>query len=215
MKLGRIILFFGVFGGLGAIAFLTFKPKEIPNMTISIPQAQAAAVSSPTAPIDEGRGETPTAQKSRVAVARDAYLGQAIDALDSQLTNMVCSRKNEYVSKANEWAQQTGGSIERWLLDRLEALKSDSAKNSNAFTGLNGTADQFTYSKDFGLDTLALLSALQDTYNGNPDRGCLTNFAESFQKIDKFGIEANTYRALLNQQQQKLLEGGQAANVKP
>ena len=204
----KIIILVPLVAAAGVTLFATTLRPQIPNLNISVPGAgnaiQPTAQPPSTTPINE--------DKSRVAVARDAYLDKAIATLDSQLANIVCTRKNLYLSQAQEWNRQSGGSTEKWLLDKLDALKNDSAKNANAFTGLDGTTDQFTYSKDFSLDALALMSALQEQYRGEVNKGCVTNFATSFQDLDKFQREAQTYRALLEQRQQQLTAAPEANN---
>ena len=207
----KAVLLVPIVGAAGVALFATTLRPQIPNLNIAVPGAGAAVAPTPegqTASTSTNSGE----DKSRVAVARDAYLEKAIGSLDSQLTNIVCTRKNLYLSQAQEWSRQTGGSTEKWLLDKLDALKNDSAKNSNAFTGLDGTTDQFTYSKDFSLDALALMTALQEQYQGEVNKGCVTNFATSFQDLDKFQREAQTYRALLEQRQQQLTEAPGGSN---
>ena len=204
----KVIILVPLVAAAGVTLFATTLRPQIPNLNISVPGSgnaiQPAEHPPSTTPISE--------DKSRVAVARDAYLDKAIATLDSQLTNIVCTRKNLYLSQAQEWNRQTGGSTEKWLLDKLDALKNDSAKNANAFTGLDGTTDQFTYSKDFSLDALALMSALQEQYRGEVNKGCVTSFAISFQDLDKFQREAQTYRALLEQRQQQLTAAPEANN---
>ena len=207
----KAVLLVPIVGAAGVALFATTLRPQIPNLNIAVPGAGAAVAPSPAGQSTSAatnNGE----DKSRVAVARDAYLEKAIGSLDSQLTNIVCTRKNLYLSQAQEWSRQTGGSTEKWLLDRLDALKNESAKNSNAFTGLDGTTDQFTYSKDFSLDALALMTALQEQYQGEVNKGCVTNFAASFQDLDKFQREAQTYRALLDQRQQQLTEAPEVNN---
>lgn len=210
MNLKAVILL-PLVAAAGITIFATSLRPQIPNLNIAVPGAVAAS-----APQPEGQIASPVPikgeDKSRVAVARDAYLDKAIDTIDSQLANIVCTRKNLYLSQAQEWSRQTGGSTEKWLLDRLDVLKSDRAKNPNAFTGLDGSTDQFTYSKDFSLDALALMTALQEQYRGEVNRGCVTNFATSFQELDKFQREAQTYRALLEQRQQQLTEASGEGN---
>ena len=207
----KAVLLVPIVGAAGVALFATTLRPQIPNLNIAVPGAGAAA-----APTPEGQAASPAVNsgedKSRVAVARDAYLEKAIGSLDSQIKNIVCTRKNLYLSQAQEWSRQTGGSTEKWLLDKLDALKNDSAKNSNAFTGLDGTTDQFTYSKDFSLDALALMTALQEQYQGEANKGCVTNFATSFSDLDKFQREAQTYRALLEQRQQQLTEAPGGSN---
>ena len=193
-------------GAAGVALFATTLRPQIPNLNIAVPGAGAASAPTPAGQPASTATPSGSEDKSRVAVARDAYLEKAIGSLDSQLTNIVCTRKNLYLSQAQEWSRQSGGSTEKWLLDRLDALKNESAKNSNAFTGLDGTTDQFTYSKDFSLDALALMTGLQEAYQGEANKGCVTNFATSFQDLDKFQREAQTYRALLEQRQQQLTE---------
>lgn len=204
----KIIILVPLVAAAGVTLFATTLRPQIPNMNISVPGAGAAIQPAAQPPSTTSISE----DKSRVAVARDAYLDKAIDTLDSQLANIVCTRKNLYLSQAQEWNRQTGGSTEKWLLDRLDTLKNDSAKNANAFTGLDGTTDQFTYSKDFSLDALAVMTALQEQYRGEVNKGCVTNFATSFQDLDKFQREAQTYRALLEQRQQQLTEAPEESN---
>jgi hypothetical protein len=204
MNLKALILI-PLVGAVGLGIFAATLKQPIPSLNINTEAANAGTQpSSPEQSQPSGAGNSE--DKSRVAVARDAYLDKAIDTLDSQLANIVCTRKNLYLSQAQEWSRQTGGSTEKWLLDKLDALKNDSAKNSNAFTGLDGSTDQFTYSKNFSLDALALMTALQEQYKGEVDKGCVTNFATSFQDLDKFQREAQTYRALLEQRQQQLTQ---------
>jgi hypothetical protein len=204
----KIIILVPLVAAAGVTLFATTLRPQIPNLNISLPGTGTAPQ-----PAEHSPNPSPNSEdKSRVAVARDAYLDNAIDTLDSQLANIVCTRKNLYLSQAQEWNRQTGGSSEKWLLDKLDALKNESAKNANAFTGLDGTTDQFTYSKDFSLDALALMSALQEQYRGEVNKGCVTNFATSFQDLDKFQQEAQTYRALLEQRQQQLTEAPEDSN---
>ena len=208
MNLKAVILV-PILGAAGVAIFATTLRPQIPNLNIAVPSATVAATPSgqPASTLLNNSEDKP-----RVQVARDAYLDKAIASLDSQIANIVCARKNLYLSQAQEWSRQTGGSTEKWLLDRLDSLKNDSAKNPNAFTGLDGTTDQFTYSKDFSLDALALMTALQEQYRGEVNKGCITNFATSFSDLDKFQREAQTYRALLEQHQQQLSEATEVNN---
>lgn len=201
--------------GLVTVVVVNLKPKDPPSMNISIPAAGGIAQAQETPAVAVEDTSLPPSTKSRVAIARDAYLDKAIDSVDAQLERMVCARKNTMVAKAREWTRQTGGNTERWLLERLEATTKEAAKNSNAFTGMDGSPEQFTPAKDFSLDTLALLTALQDLYLGAQGESCLIQFGDAFQQVRAFQGEAQTYRAMLEKQQGVITEGANAATSKP
>lgn len=214
MKTIKGLLLFVVLGLLTTLLLSALKPTP---QSIVIGARPPAAIAQPTPTINT---QSPAANqesindslntapgKSKIAIARDGRLGEAVQALNSQIKDVVCARKAYYQKQASEWANQTQSTEETWYLERLDVQTKEIAADQRSYVGLSGATDQHTAAQKYVIDNLALILAIDDLYQGKSGRECVTNLSGSLGAIGEFRNQANAYRAARLKYQADMVRG--------
>lgn len=118
--------------------------------------------------------------------ARDTYQAEAAD--------LVCARKAYFLGQASEWNQQTGGSIETWLLDKLGSVQAKAKESAVTHTAYSGAPNHQATARPLALDSLALLEALNTLYSGQAIATCTSQPMPAIAKAGEFLYAAKEYQ---------------------
>ena len=124
--------------------------------------------------------------------ARDTYQAEAAD--------LVCARKAYFLSQAAEWTQQTGGSTETWLLDKLGSVQAKAKESAITHTAYSGAPNHQAKARPLALDSLALLEALDTLYSGQAIATCTSAPMPAIAKTGEFLYAAKEYQQWLSQE---------------
>lgn len=125
---------------------------------------------------------------------RQYALDAARDTYQAEAVALVCARKAYFLGQASEWNQQTGGSIESWLLDKLAAVQSKAKDSAIAHTAYSGAPNHQAIGRPLALDSLALLEALDTLYSGQAIATCTSAPMPAISKASEFIYSAREFQ---------------------
>ena len=130
--------------------------------------------------------------------AKEAARGYALDAArdtyQAEAVALVCARKAYFLSQASEWTQQTGGSTETWLLDKLGSVQASAKAAAITHTAYSGAPNHQATARPLALDSLALLEALATLYSGQAIATCTSAPMPAISKASEFIYSAREYQ---------------------
>lgn len=132
---------------------------------------------------------------------RGYALDAAMDTYRAEVEDLVCARKTYFLGQATEWTQQTGGSTERWLLDKLQWLQAKAKEEALKHAAFSGTPQHQALARPLVMDTLAILEALSTLYSGQAIATCSSQPMPAISKATEFIYSAKE----LEQWQQKTI----------
>lgn len=117
---------------------------------------------------------------------RGYALDAAMDTYRAEVEDLVCARKAYFLGQATEWTQQTGGSTEHWLLDKLQWLQAKAKEEALKHEAFSGTPQHQALARPLVMDTLAILEALSTLYSGQAIATCSSQPMPAISKATEF-----------------------------